>query len=299
MSTRNQHHVFATLAVLACLCAWLGWAGTTAPPTRKAKLHVDFLDVGHGDSTLITSPTGKTVLIDGGLEEAGPGIVSFLRSKNACPVDMILLTHRHADHLGGLVHVIESCGARLYLDAPYPHESNIYAKLLRVLESRQVPVRQAERGRIIELGDGARLLFLGPPSPIIEGADSDVNANSVVSRLDFGKGSVLFAADAEELAESWLLESGANLRTTVLKVGHHGSRHSSTLRFLKAVMPLAAVISTEAGDAKHPHPDTLSRLAQVGALVFRTDLDGTIGLDMDGESLTLRGRAHMEAFKTP
>ena len=87
--------------------------------------------------------------------------------------------------------------------------------------------------------------------PIIEGADSDVNANSVVSRLDYGNGSVLFAADAEELAERWLLGSGANLRATVLKVGHHGSRHSSTLGFLKAVMPLAAVISTEAGDAKH------------------------------------------------
>jgi beta-lactamase superfamily II metal-dependent hydrolase len=162
-----------------------------------------------------------------------------------------------------------------------------------------VPVRQAERGRIIELGDGARLLLLGPPSPIIEGADSDVNANSVVSRLDFGNGSVLFAADAEELAESWLLGSGANLHATVLKVGHHGSRHASTLRFLKAVRPLAAVISTESGDAKHPHPETLARLAQVGSRIFRTDLDGTIAVDMDGESLTLRGRAHMEVFKTP
>ena len=299
MSTRHRHRVFATLAVLACLCAWLISAGTTAPLTRKTQLHVDFLDVGHGDSTLITSPTGKTVLIDGGLEGAGPGIVAFLRSKNACPLDMILLTHRHADHLGGLVHVIESCGARLYLDAPYPHESGIYGKLLRALESRQVPVRQAERGRIIELGDGARLLLLGPPSPMVEGADSDVNANSVVSRLDFGKGSVLFAADAEELAETWLLGSGANLRATILKVGHHGSRHSSTPRFLEAVMPLAAVISTEAGDAKHPHPETLARLAQVGAQVFRTDLDGTIGLDIDGESLTLRDRAHKEEFKTP
>jgi competence protein ComEC len=299
MSTRNRHRVFATLAVLACLCAWLGWAGTTAPPSRRAKMHVDFLDVGHGDSALITSPTGKTVLIDGGLEEAGPGIVSFLRSKNACPLDMILLTHRHADHLGGLVHVIESCGARLYLDAPYPHQSNIYAKLLRVLESRHVPVRQAERGRTIELGDRAQLLLLGPPLPSIEHADSDVNANSVVSRLDYGKGSVLFAADAEELAENWLLGSGASLRATVLKVGHHGSRHSSGLRFLKAVAPLAAVISTEAGDAKHPHPETLARLAQVGAQVFRTDRDGTIGLDMDGESLALRGRTHTEVFKTP
>jgi competence protein ComEC len=299
MSMGNQRRVLATLAIVACLGGWLVCAGSSALPTRKAKLRVDFMDVGHGDSALITSPTGKTVLIDGGLEEAGPGIVSFLRSKNACPLDMILLTHRHADHLGGLVHVIESCGARQYLDAPYPHESNIYGKLLRVLESRHVPVRQAERGRIIELGDGARLLLLGPPSPTIKGSDSDVNANGVVSRLDYGKGSVLFAADAEELAERWLLGNGANLRATVLKVGHHGGRHSSTLGFLRAVMPLAAVISTEAGDAKHPHPETLARLAQGGARIFRTDLDGTISLDMDGESLTLRGRAHMEVFKTP
>ncbi len=297
MSTRNRLRVLATIAV--CLCAYMGWAATTAPSPRKAKLRVDFLDVGHGDSTLITSPSGKTVLIDGGLAEAGPGILSFLRSKNACPLDMILLTHRHADHLGGLVHVIESCGARLYLDAPYPHESNIYGKLLHVLESRQVPVRQAERGRIVELGDGARLLLLGPPFPIIEGADSDVNANSVVSRLDYGNGSVLFAADAEELAERWLLESGANLRATVLKVGHHGSRHSSTIGFLNAVMPLAAVISTEAGDAKHPHPETLARLAHVGTQVFRTDLDGTIAVEMDGARVTVSGRGRAEVFKTP
>ena len=276
MSTRNRLRVLATIAV--CLCAYMGWAATIASPPRRAKLHVDFLDVGHGDSTLITSPSGKTVLIDGGLADAGPGILSFL---------------------GGLVHVIESCGARLYLDAPYPHESNIYGKLLRVLESRQVPVRQAERGRIIELGDGARLLLLGPPSPIIEGADSDVNANSVVSRLDYGNGSVLFAADAEELAERWLLESGANLRATVLKVGHHGSRHSSTIGFLNAVTPLAAVISTEADDAKHPHPEMLARLAQVGTQVFRTDLDGTIAVEMDGARVTVRGRGRAEVFKTP
>lgn len=296
MSRRNQHHVFATLAVLACLCTWLVWAGT---PARKPGLHVDLLDVGHGDAALITSPTGKTVLVDGGMEEAGPGIVSFLRGKKACPLDMILLTHRHADHLGGLAHVVESCGTRLYLDAPYPHESSIYAKLLRVLESQHVPVRQAERGRVIDLGDGARLLLLGPPSPTIVGGDSDVNANSVVSRLDYGNGSVLFAADAEELAETWLLGSGASLRAAVLKVGHHGGRHSSTLKFLQAISPLAAIISTESGDAKHPHPETLARLAQVGAQVFRTDLDGTIAVEMDGASVTVRGRARVEVFKTP
>jgi beta-lactamase superfamily II metal-dependent hydrolase len=126
-----------------------------------------------------------------------------------------------------------------------------------------------------------------------------VNANSVVSRLDYGNGSVLFAADAEELAETWLLGSGASLRATVLKVGHHGGRHSSTLKFLQAISPLAAIISTESGDAKHPHPETLARLAQVGAQVFRTDLDGTIAVEMDGASVTVRGRARVEVFKTP
>ncbi len=296
-----KHRWLAKLAIATSLCSLLACARfdkPTSPTSQGAKLHVDFLDVGHGDAALITSPTGKTVLIDGGLEEASPSIVSFLRGRNACPLDLILLTHRHADHLGGLVHVIEWCGTRLYLDAPYPHDSAIYAKLLRAIESHHVPVRQAERGRSIELGDGARLLLLGPPSPFI-GDTEGVNANSVVSRLDYGKGSVLFAADAEELAEKWLLGSGAELRASILKVGHHGGGRSSTLRFLQAVAPKVAVVSTAPGDPKHPHPDTLDRLAQVGARVFRTDLDGTIAVDLDGASVSVHSRTRTEAFKTP
>lgn len=297
------------LAALACLGSFIVWAkagsfthrptvadGTSAgrPATR-----VDFLAVGHGDSALITSPTGKTVLIDGGLEETGAAIVTFLRSRNACPVDLVLLTHRHADHLGGLVPVIDGCGARLYLDAPYPHPSAIYAKLLDALESRHVPVRQAERGRSIDLGDGATLLLLGPPSPPIAEGNGGVNANSVVARLNYGKGSVLFAADAETSAENWLLASGAVLRSTVLKVGHHGSRHSSSPRFLQSVLPRVAVISTGPDDPHHPHPETLQRLAQVGAQVFRTDVDGQVTLDMDGESITVHARTRTEVVSTP
>jgi beta-lactamase superfamily II metal-dependent hydrolase len=185
------------------------------------------------------------------------------------------------------------------MDAPYPHDSAIYARLLHLIESRHVPVRQAERGRIIELGDGARLLLLGPPSPAIEDSTVGVNANSVVSRLDYGKSSVLFAADGEALAENWLLDRGLDLHASVLKVGHHGSRHSSTPRFLRAVMPQVAIISTGRGDAKHPHEETLERLAQVGAKVFRTDLDGTIAVDLDGESVTVHSRTGGGVFKTP
>jgi len=106
MFKRNR---FAKVFIATWLCSRLGCArvGTpTSPTTREAKLHVDFLDVEHGDTALITSPTGRTVLIDGGLEEASPSIVSALRSRNPCPLDLISPTHRHSDHLSGLVHVI-------------------------------------------------------------------------------------------------------------------------------------------------------------------------------------------------
>jgi beta-lactamase superfamily II metal-dependent hydrolase len=294
---------------MACLGTLIVWASASSSihhhpaagkaSAQRAVLQVDFLAVGHGDSAFITSPTGKTVLIDGGLEETGATIVAFLRSRNACPVDLVLLTHRHADHLGGLVRVIEGCGARLYLDAPYPHDSAIYAKLLDALESQHVPVRQAERGRSVDLGDGAQLLLLGPPSPFIAEGNGGVNANSVVTRLDYGKGSVLFAADAEASAENWLLSSGAALRATVLKVGHHGSRHSSSPRFLQSVLPRVAVISTGSGDPHHPHLETLQRLAQVGAQVFRTDVDGQVTLEMDGESIAVHTPTRTAVITTP
>ena len=295
---------FAALVVLAAVSALLVW-GNAAPiapgPPGKApggKLHIDFIDVGHGDSSLIISSTGKKVLIDGGLREKGPDLVAFLRSRDACPLDLILLTHRHVDHLGGLLDVVTSCGTRTYMDAPYPHDSPIYSRLLTLLEDRQIPVRQAERGRTIDLGNGARLTLLGPPTPPIRGTDSDVNANSVASRLEYGVSSVLFAADVNEATEAWLLDNGASLRSTVLKVAHHGSRHASTAAFLSAVMPKVAVISTEAGDAKHPHPETLARLAQVRASIFRTDQDQTITIDMDTKSMSIRGHVRMEEIKS-
>jgi competence protein ComEC len=274
------------LAALACSRTQL------ATPASRPVVQVDVIAVGAGDSILVSSPTGKHLLIDGGESPAAPAVLAVLRQRSACPLDLILLTHRHADHLGGLRKVVEQCGAKLFMDSGYAHDTPIYGHLLDALEKAHVQLREAESGRQIELGGGAVLTLLGPPRPFIERSVDSVNANSVVSRLEMGKTSMLFAADAETQAERRLLDSKVALRSTVLKVAHHGSRTSSGADFVRAVSPRLSVISNAAGDPKHPHPETLARLE--GTKVIETAEDGTIHLSLDGETVTFRTERYPE-----
>ena len=286
------------LLALDLVMQTLACSRTQVPaPSGQAPLHVDVIAVGQGDSILLSAPSGKHLLIDGGEAEASPAVLAALRQRGACPLDMILLTHRHADHLGGLRKVVEDCGARLFMDSGYPHPSLIYARLLEVLEKRQIPQYQAEMGRQIDLGQGAILTLLGPPKPFIESSSDLVNANSVPSRLEIGRTSILFAADAEAQAEKRLTESKRALSSTVLKVGHHGSRTSSTAVFLNAVSPHLALVSNAAGDAKHPHPETLERLKDVP--VMQTAQEGTIHLDLDGDAVNFWTEKHPEPWRLP
>jgi competence protein ComEC len=275
--------------VLAFVVAALAAVAFPARSPAKGRLRVDFMDVGQGDAAVVTSPTGKTVLIDGGPRGAGRDLASFLGDRGVGPIDLVLLTHRHADHLGGLAEVIERRGALIFLDAPVANPGTAYAALLDVLERQQVAVRQAETGRSVDLGGGARLLLLGPPRPLITHAHSVVNANSVVARLDYGRVRVLFTGDAEGPTERWLIDAGADLRATVLKVAHHGSRTSSTAAFVDAVRPEVAVISVGGHNGfGHPAAETIDRLERAGARIYRTDLDGSITIETDGERLEVR-----------
>ena len=273
-------------------------------PPSAARLVVDFLDVGHGDAILVTSPAGRRVLIDGGPGEAGPRVAAFVRARSALPLDLVVLTHRHADHLGGLGQVIASSGARLFMDmeAPSPaptssspfsssdppraHASPAYARLVALLEQRHIPVRNAVRGRTVDLGGGASLVLLTPPEPPIVGSRSDGNANSVVVRLELGHVRMLFTGDAEAVTETWLLGSGADVRADVLKLAHHGSRYASSTLFLAAVGPRVAVASCGPdGHSGQLHPDTEARVRSTGARLYRTDLDGDIEISTDGRDL--------------
>jgi beta-lactamase superfamily II metal-dependent hydrolase len=253
--------------------------------------------VGQADAILLSSAAGKHVLIDGG--EAGPSVVAYLRSRSACPLDLVLLTHPHADHLGGLPRVVEECGTRQYMDNGYHHESKTYARLLEILEERQIPLLHAEAGRQVDLGSGAMLVLLGPPQPFLEDGAEGANASSVVARLAVGKTSVLLAGDANATEEAWLLGRGQPLRSTVLKVGHHGSRTSSTGNFLAAVAPHLAVVSDKPDAPKHPHPETLGRLRAARAQVIETAKEGTIHLALDGEGVTWSSASHPTPVPVP
>ncbi len=277
----------------------LGWSGGVG---AAPALRVDFVDVGQGDAALVTSPTGKTVLIDGGPAHGAPALTAFLAHHVHGPLDLILLSHRHEDHLGGLPAVVRQVGVRTFLDAPVAgHAGPDYEALMRELEARGVPARLATRGRRIDLGGGAVITLLGPPDPPIVGSRSDVNANSVVARLTFGNVAILFAGDAESPTEKWLLGSGAELGADVLKVAHHGSRYASGMKLLRAVHPRIAVISAGAGNEYgHPAPVTVERLARIGAAVYRTDLDGDVTIETDGAALKVEtARAGTQALAVP
>jgi beta-lactamase superfamily II metal-dependent hydrolase len=278
----------ATLGATATVCvpptgAPPARATATAPAPALPRLRVDFVSVGQGDAALVTGPTGKIVLIDGGPTEAGPTLTALLRARQTKGIDLVLLTHRHEDHLGGIAAVVRAFPVRLFMDAPFPHKSLVYERLLETLQDHHVMVLNAQRGRTIDVGAGAMLTLLSPPDPPITRSRSDVNANSVVVRLDYGTTGILFAADAEPQTERWLLASDARLSAQVLKVAHHGGRYSSTPRFLSAVAPTAAVISVGAvNEYGHPTPETLTRLGQQRAHVYRTDRDGTVTVESDG-----------------
>ena len=284
-------------ALAALLLAPRALAGEA---TESRELRVDFIAVGQGDAALITSPTGKTVLIDGGPPEGAAALVAYLKSRAVGPLDLVILTHRHADHLGGLAAVVRDVGARPFMDAPFPHPTALYGTLMKALAARQVPVREAVRDRVIDLGGEATLRLLTPPEPVLRGTRSDVNSNSVLVRLDYHQASILFAADAEASTERWLLSARAPLRARVLKVAHHGSQHSSTAAFLRAVAPQIGIIS--AGTANkygHPEVEAVDRLQTIGARVFRTDQDGTISLRTDGIQIEITTAASPVATTLP
>ncbi|MDR7486502.1 MAG: DNA internalization-related competence protein ComEC/Rec2 [Armatimonadota bacterium] len=286
LTSRAQRISAAATALVAC-AMWLGSA--TQPPPA---LVVTALDVGQGDAILIRSPSGRAALVDGGgeigAERAGwdvgrRRVVPALRRAGLQRVDVLLLSHPHEDHVGGLPAVVENFPVGLVLDPGVPHPSPSYARWLRLIEAARIPYRIARAGVLIDLGGGVRLAILYPPDPIPDLDGDPVHAGGVVARLTHRGAALLLTGDAEAATERFLVDRGAPLASQVLKVGHHGSRTSTTRAFLDRVRPQMAVISVGADNVfGHPHPATLQALSDAGVVVYRTDLDGAVTLTSNG-----------------
>lgn len=284
----SPRRAWALLAACAMFCALLIFLNT-----RRAPLRVAFLDVGQGDSIIIRTPSGKTILIDGGSGDVRRGdvargvIVPALQSLGATQLDAIIMTHADSDHCNALAGVMREIPTKMVIDGAAGTNaggdfSGEYSRLKRVWRAQNVTVQAAHLGQTIDCGDGVRLRVLAPRGGMNGFSEND---RSAVTRLQFGEVSMLFTGDLEFSGEEALLQSGENVRATVLKVGHHGSRGASSAAFLKRVAPRVAVISCGRFNRYgHPAPDALSRLESASAEIFRTDRDGEVDLSCDEKS---------------
>jgi competence protein ComEC len=261
-------------------------------PLAPSTMTVRYLDVGQGDSALVTTSDRHAILVDAGPREGTPRVEAALRELGNTTLDAVILSHAHADHLGDLDRLTKTLSFASWVDPGFERgKFPPYAKVLANVAERGIPVRKARRGDRLEMGAFVTVSVLGPPEPLIEHTRSDINANSVIVRFDHhvvGRDvRVLFTGDSEQPTEKRLLEDPASLAAHVLKVAHHGSSHASTDALLDAVHPQLAVMSCARGnDYGHPHAATLARLEKHGIAFARTDLEGTVTVTSDERGLT-------------
>ena len=275
--------------VLVVAAAFL-WMQLLSSP--DGKLHVYFFDVGQGDSTLIVTPKGRQILVDGGPDaESATSALAATLPRGDRSLDMVVLTHLDADHSRGLLRVLDHYRVASVLVGLEHTKSALYPQWRSQLEREgptPIPVRTGHR---IILEPDLSLEVLTPPETPIGGSVADQNNNGVVLRLVYGKTSILLAADIEMKAESYLSRHSLLLNSAVLKVPHHGSKTSTTSAFLARVDPVAVVVSVgKANSFGHPHPEVVDRLSEAvgGDLVYRTDRHGTVEFISDGETLWAR-----------
>jgi competence protein ComEC len=267
---------------------------------HHGNLEMDVIDVGQGDSILLISPRGSTLLIDGGgsfggfrgHEEArGPdpgeeAVSAYLWSRGIQRLDAVALTHAHQDHIGGLAAVLENFRVgQLWIGRET--ETPALARLKEEAAERGVLIRHELRGQSF-LWDGVRVDFLWPQISPEEVAASAKNNDSLVMRLQYKERSLLLPGDAEKAAEYTMLSEtgGAGLQADVLKVGHHGSKNSTMPEFLESVGPKFAIISAgEENPYGHPSGELLERLEGRGVRIFRTDREGEVSVVTDGERI--------------
>ena len=255
---------------------------TLAPVPADGELKVHFIDVGQGDSILVD--LGETeILIDGG--DKSPGVVAYLNSYVHGPLEAMVATHPHADHIGGLITVLDAFEVEQVWYNGDTSTSKTYSEFMNGVEAEGPEIHIARLHDSIQAGE-LRLFVHHPAS--LEGSTND---NSVVLHLAYGGIDFLFTGDAEQEAEGkmMMLSSVRVPEVEILKVGHHGSRTSSSEDFLRITSPEIAIYMAGAGNRYgHPHPETLAALAGVGAEVYGTDIHGTVTVTTDGQTYTVQ-----------
>lgn len=254
---------------------------------NKDKLIIHYIDVGQGDATFIEFPNSETMLIDAGEKEYEDKVLDYISALNYDSIDYVIGTHPHSDHIGGLKNVIDNFSVgKVYLPKA-SNNSKTYTNLLKSIKNKGLAVNTAKAGDNIIDSDNLSVEIIAPNSSDY----SSLNDYSVVLRIVYDDRSFLFMGDAEVLSEDEILDNNFDVRSDVIKVGHHGSNTSSGSRFLNKVMPSYAIISVGVDNKYyHPHPSILKRYEKLGSKIYRTDEEGDIILTSDGSGIEIKSK---------
>ncbi len=283
-----------SLLLLILALALVGCNIGSASPTPQATvapgqnpLKVAFLDVGQGDSILIQAPNGQTMLIDGGRSTslANSVIIPKLKEWGARQVDVLIPTHPDLDHIAGLVGVLENYPVKLAALTGQVHSTQIYERLLTDIRDKNVEALKVRTGTAIPFDSSVKIDVLNPDDAAVNNAD-DTNNASIVLKLTYGATSFLLTGDAELPADKAILDHGFDVRSTVLKLGHHGSRTSTNEDWLNHVQPQLGIISVGKDNSfGHPHPEVIAALDKLKIPYIRVDEHGTITVTSDGAAI--------------
>jgi competence protein ComEC len=278
----RRHLGMITLPILVIFIIGLQAGGIwvdLAAGARRTAFSADFLDVGEGDATLIRARKGGVILVDGG--EDYRVLDRDLRKRGVRKIDLLILSHPHADHVGALDDLIRNYPIGEIIESGFKNPTRAYGDFKAAARERSVPVDRTRAGQRYRVGV-IDVKILWPGRRFIRGTDSDINNNSVVAKVSYGKCSLLMVGDIQLEAIERLTSSAADLSADVLKVSHQGSNNGTTVNWLRRIRPKYAVISVGKNNPYgHPHRAALSRLRHYVARVARTDRDGDIYVGAD------------------
>lgn len=268
----------------------LGGCGTKQPQTENTKntgqLKVHYIDVGQADAILIQQGD-SSMLIDAGNNADSEKVLGYLKRQGVEELEYVIGTHPHEDHIGALDEVIDELQVKKLLMPKVTHTTRTFNNVVSSAKRKNLKLTSPKIGEEFKLGE-ATVIILAPNSAKYE----DLNDYSIVARIIFGDTAFMFTGDAESHSEEEILENGLEVKSDVLKAGHHGSRSSSSAAFLKKVDPEYVVISCGVdNDYGHPHEEIISRYSRFGFKVFRTDEMGDIVCTSDGTDVEFNKKA--------